>query len=128
MFCGKFSDFSHEKGDILTRSYFHKISKVSLLPCNKKLWRHVIYCMPCKIWRKHVKKPSQKIKRPTGLTGHLSIRDFLSEVLIFVYQQPNQRINENQQINRQAASLSLHTIVIIVQLFIDRVGDNTYSL
>ena len=40
-------------------------------------------------------------KRPTGLNGHLSIRDsifidFLSEGLIFAYQQPNHRINKDQ--------------------------------
>ena len=48
-------------------------------------------------------------KRPTGLNGHLSIRDytdFLSEGLIFVYQQPHHtcRINENQWWYRKAAS------------------------
>ena len=38
-------------------------------------------------------------KRPTGLNGHLSIRDFTltsCQKLICVYQQPNHRINENQ--------------------------------
>ena len=53
--------------------------------------------------------------------------DFLSEGLIFVYQQPHHRINENQRWYRKAASLSLNTIAINV-LYIDRVEDNTYSL
>ena len=69
-------------------------------------------------------------KRPTGLNGHLSIRDFtlvLSEGLIFVYQQPHHRINENKLWYRKAASSSLNTIAINV-LYIDRVEDNTYSL
>ena len=68
----------------------------------------------------------------TSLYGHLSIRDFsrsdfLSEGLIFVYQQPHYRINENQPWYSMVASLSLNTIAINV-LFIDRVEDNTYSL
>ena len=46
-------------------------------------------------------------KRPTGLNGHLSMRlytDFLSDVLILVYQQSNHRINGNQPGYRKAAS------------------------
>ena len=65
-------------------------------------------------------------KRPTGLNGHLSIRD-LSEGLIFVYQQSNHRINENQPWYRKAASKSFNTIAINV-LYINRVKVNTYSL
>ena len=53
---------------------------------------------------KHLPKFIQN-KRPTGLNGHLSIRDFtLSKGLIFVYQQPHHRINENQLWYRKAAS------------------------
>ena len=66
-----------------------------------------------------------------GLNGHLSIRDiytdFLSEGLIFVYQQPNHGINENQLWYRKAASLSFNAIAINV-LYINSVEDNTYSL
>ena len=47
-----------------------------------------------------------KDKRPTGLNGHLSIRDctdFLSEELIFAYQQPHHRIYKNQQWHKKTA-------------------------
>ena len=43
-------------------------------------------------------------KRPTSPNCHLSIRDcidFLSEGLIFTYQQPHHRINKNQQWHRK---------------------------
>ena len=47
-------------------------------------------------------------KRPTGLNGHPEYQrlysDFLSEGLIFAYQQPHHRVNKNQQWYRKAAS------------------------
>ena len=53
--------------------------------------------------------------------------DFLSEVLIFAYQLPHHRINENQQWHRKAALYSLNTIAINL-MYIDKVEDNAYSL
>ena len=47
-----------------------------------------------------------KDKRSTGLNGHLSIRDctdFLSEELMFAYQQPHRRIYKNQQWHKKTA-------------------------
>ena len=43
-------------------------------------------------------------KSPAGLNGQLGIGDFLSEGLVFVYQQRQHRINENQPCYRKAAS------------------------
>ena len=43
---------------------------------------------------------------PQAFRGYLSIRDcteFLSEGLIFAYQQPHHRINENQQWHMKTA-------------------------
>ena len=66
-------------------------------------------------------------KRPTGLNVHLSIRlrlytDFMSEGLIFVYQQPHHRINDIiDGIGKQH-----HTPVNVP--YIDRAEDTTYSL
>ena len=56
----------------------------------------------------------------------MSIID-LSEGLIFAYQLPHHRINENQHRHRKAALYSLITIAINV-MYIDRVEDNAYSL
>ena len=45
-------------------------------------------------------------KRSTGINSHLSISDFtltFSGGLIFIYQQPNHKINENQRWYRKAA-------------------------
>ena len=52
-------------------------------------------------------------KRPsTGLNGYQGLyNDFLSEVLIFAYQQPNHRINKIQQWLRKAASQFLQCAV-----------------
>ena len=62
---------------------------------------------PILFWR-YVMYMSYFYKRPTGHNGHLRYQrlytDFLSEGLIFVYQQPHHRINENQWWYRKAAS------------------------
>ena len=70
-------------------------------------------------------------KRPTGLNGHLSIRDFtLNSCQKGAYLHSNSPIiiiNKNQQLYRKAASQSFNTIAINLKK-IDRQVDNTYSL
>ena len=67
-------------------------------------------------------------KRPTGLNDHLPeyhrlYTDFLSEGLIFAYQQTHNRINKTQQWQRKSTyQYCLNTIATNV-LYIDRVED-----
>ena len=49
-----------------------------------------------------------------GLNGHLSIKEFLSEGLVFAYQQAYHRMNESQQWQRKAALNPLNTIAVNV--------------
>ena len=66
-------------------------------------------------------------KRPTGLNGHLSIRDFtLNSFQKSAYLHINSPIIIIQ-LYRKAASLSFNTIAINVK-YIDREEENTYSL
>ena len=69
-------------------------------------------------------------KRPTGLNGHLSIRDFtLTSFQKGAYLHINSPIiitNKNQKLYGKAASLSFNTIAINVK-YIDKEEDNTYS-
>ena len=71
-------------------------------------------------------------KMPTGLNGHLSIRDssltscrkcsyrYISTV--------HHRINKNQQWHRKAAYQSLNSTIAINMLYINRDEDDAYSL
>ena len=76
----------------------------------RQIWRKKILLYWCKqVLVIHLQKWCKKNKRPTGLNGHLSIRDstdFLSEGLIFAYQHPHHRISKNQRLHRKTALYS----------------------
>ena len=76
-----------------------------------------------------------KNKRPTCLQRSPEYQrlynDFLSEELLFAYQQAHHRINKDQQWLRKAAinEYSLKTITIAINvLYIDKVEDDAYSV